>query len=141
MSTNLEVAFSFSQPGEGWAHSALGSRLRCLLICEVDRGYLEQAGQLHNAVLHPSAAAGAAAAAAAGGRSGPAADLPPTYLLVKSKAAVRISHIVIWNDQPAMQGQKSGSRINWCGVLVVLYVALMLLLGVSRKASGHWNGW
>ena len=29
------TAFSFSQPGTGWANSMLGQSLRCLLMCEV----------------------------------------------------------------------------------------------------------
>ncbi len=105
----------------------------------MDRRYLEQAGQLHNAVLPPSSAQ--AAPPAAPPRDAAAADLPSTYLLVKSKAAVRISHILVWNDQPAMHGTKAGPHVNWCSLVVVLYVALMLLLGLSRRESSRWDGW
>lgn len=35
MSTDMQLAFSFSQPAESWSRSALGRRLRCLLVCEL----------------------------------------------------------------------------------------------------------
>lgn len=41
----LPVAFSFCQPADGWARSALGRRLRCVLVCSIDR---EHAQGAHN---------------------------------------------------------------------------------------------
>jgi poly[ADP-ribose] polymerase 16 len=35
LSTDLGTAFSFSAPASAWAGSALGARLRCVLVCQV----------------------------------------------------------------------------------------------------------
>jgi hypothetical protein len=37
------VAFAFCQPADGWLPSALGSRLRCLLVCSIDRDHAQGA--------------------------------------------------------------------------------------------------
>ncbi len=123
LSTNFDVAFHFSVPADAWSNSSLGNRLRCLLVCEVDKQYLADQGQLAN--LHPSSSRAVSAGS----------QLPETYLLVKSKAAVNISHIVIWCDQPAMHSVKAGSRVNLCALVVVLYVVMMVVLGLTSNKT------
>ncbi|KAL4447186.1 hypothetical protein ABPG77_007219 [Micractinium sp. CCAP 211/92] len=49
-STELPVAFSFCQPADGWVHSTLGRRLRCVLVCSIDR---EHAQGAHNSAAVP----------------------------------------------------------------------------------------
>ena len=44
-SSELPVAFAFCQPADGWGGSALGPRLRCLLVCSIQR---EHAQGAHN---------------------------------------------------------------------------------------------
>ena len=42
-SSELPVALAFCQPADGWLPSALGSRLRCLLVCSIDRDHAQGA--------------------------------------------------------------------------------------------------
>ncbi len=47
-SSELAVAYAFCQPAEGWAGSALGRRLRCLLVCSIEREAIQSS---HNSDL------------------------------------------------------------------------------------------
>lgn len=47
-SSELAVAYAFCQPAEGWAGSALGRRLRGLLVCSIERDAIQSS---HNSDL------------------------------------------------------------------------------------------
>lgn len=68
-STQWSVAFSFAQPSPAWERSALGQRARCLLVCEVDEGKLDECTE---------------------GRG-----LPDAYLLASRTDAVTLSHVLV----------------------------------------------
>lgn len=42
LSTDFNVAYSFSKAQQGWAGSSIGRHLRCVLLCEVSRDVLQQ---------------------------------------------------------------------------------------------------
>jgi poly[ADP-ribose] polymerase 16 len=42
LSTDFNVAYSFSKSQQGWAGSSIGRHLRCVLLCEVDRQVAQQ---------------------------------------------------------------------------------------------------
>jgi poly[ADP-ribose] polymerase 16 len=42
LSTDFNVAYSFSKSQQGWAGSSIGRHLRCVLLCEVDAEVAQQ---------------------------------------------------------------------------------------------------
>lgn len=46
LSTAFSVAFSFTHPTPAWQGSSIGSRLRCMLVCSVDK-------ELVNGIINP----------------------------------------------------------------------------------------
>ncbi|KXZ46253.1 hypothetical protein GPECTOR_45g123 [Gonium pectorale] len=128
LSTNYDTAFSFCQPCPSWPRSRYGTKLRVLLVCEVD--------------LDRSSAERGADAAAAAGRSAAqpppsSSGLPDTYLLVQRADAVRLLFVLVFCDATAgPAGGGRGGRVNWCTVLVVLYAAFLVgkaLLAALRQ--------
>ncbi|KAL4443726.1 hypothetical protein ABPG75_011463 [Micractinium tetrahymenae] len=71
-STELPVAFSFSQPADGWVHSALGRRVSCVLVCSIDR---EHAQGAHNS-----------------------AEVPDRYIICERMDAVQMHFLFLYRD-------------------------------------------
>ncbi|KAG2489460.1 hypothetical protein HYH03_012096 [Edaphochlamys debaryana] len=113
LSTVYSTAFSFCQPSASWPRSRFGSKLRVMLVCEVD--------------LDRACTEGAPGAGAGGGSavsSGPA--LPDTYLLVQRPDALRLLFLMVYADAPAGHAVRPAGRVNWCTVMVVLYAAFLV---------------
>eukprot|EP01018_Ginkgo_biloba_P036000 Gb_24116 [translate_table: standard] len=132
LSTDIRVALSFSKSKEGWEHSCLGERLKYLLVCEIARGekvlHIEKSGQKASSSNSP------------GGERG-------SYIVVQNSDLVKVRYIFVYIEsrihvkQVGIRKENSDSRAHpaigrsllgrqdWCKVLLVLYVAL--LLGVS----------
>ncbi|KAI7845021.1 hypothetical protein COHA_001387 [Chlorella ohadii] len=71
-SSELAVAYAFCQPAEGWAGSALGRRLRCLLVCSIEREAIQSS---HNSDL-----------------------VPDKYLVVEAMDAVQTHFVFVYCD-------------------------------------------
>ncbi|KAF6266787.1 hypothetical protein COO60DRAFT_1632828 [Scenedesmus sp. NREL 46B-D3] len=114
LSTDFNVAYSFSKAQQGWAGSSIGRHLRCVLLCDVDRGVALQ-GQSNNT--------------AAGNSS-----LPERYILVPKPADVCVRALLVFSDDAMLglpHGSSNGRRHRGaaaCAGLTTAYVVAMLLL-------------
>lgn len=115
LSTELTVAFEFSKAAPAWGQSAIGARLRCVLVVAVD--------------------AEAARAAAAG------SETPQKYLIVDRCDALTISHVLVYVDDPAPAGAAHADHaapaafVQWLPLLALLaYLLWMLSIGFD----GSW---
>ncbi|KAF5836454.1 hypothetical protein DUNSADRAFT_5901 [Dunaliella salina] len=130
LSTRHSVAYSFSRPSDSWKKSALGTRMRCLLVCEVDMDKIDEAS--------------AAGLQGSQSKVDSSSDVPDDYLLVSRTDAIRLLHVLLFCDAPplaALQEVQHGrvhrpaAKINWCTVLVSLYALGMLLSGILANKS------
>ncbi|EFJ41185.1 hypothetical protein VOLCADRAFT_107792 [Volvox carteri f. nagariensis] len=112
LSTNYDTAFSFCQPCDSWPRSRFGSKLRALLVCEVDRDKYTLGR---------------------GPGSGPS-QVPETYLVVQRADAVRLLYIMLYCDAPRTARP---ARVNWCTVMVVLYAAFLLGKALLAALQQH----
>ncbi|PNW70909.1 hypothetical protein CHLRE_17g738550v5 [Chlamydomonas reinhardtii] len=165
LSTNYDTAFSFCQPCPSWPLSRFGTKLRVLLVCEVD---LDLVRQERGAEAEAAAAASSgrtphshdAANGTGGGASssGPLIPgLPDTYLLVQRSDAVRILFVAIYTDAAAPPAGAAGAgagaagagggpgarragplaRVNWCTVMVVLYAGFLVGKALLAALKQH----
>lgn len=117
-STEYSVAYSFSKPAVGWKNSLLGQKLRCLLVCEV-HVCKEEAGGSNTEREKQQLGA-----------------LPSNYLLVKRPDAIQLQYVLLYNDTDTIHGSKM--RVNFCTILVVLYVAFLLYQGMLSSSYHRW---
>ncbi|KAG2426743.1 hypothetical protein HXX76_012800 [Chlamydomonas incerta] len=162
LSTNYDTAFSFCQPCPSWPLSRFGTKLRVLLVCEVD---LDLVRQERGAEAAAAAAASSGAAphshdalnGGGGGGSGGGPlvpGLPDTYLLVQRSDAVRILFVAIYTDAAAAPPGAAGApgagaggggarrpgalaRVNWCTVMVVLYAGFLVGKALLAALKQH----
>ncbi|KAG2454270.1 hypothetical protein HYH02_001302 [Chlamydomonas schloesseri] len=164
LSTNYDTAFSFCQPCPSWPLSRFGTKLRVLLVCEVDLDLVrqERGAEAAAAAAASSGAApqGADGAAGGGGDPGPLVPgLPDTYLLVQRSDAVRVLFVAIYTDAAAALQLHGGAaaaaagagagvgarrraagplaRVNWCTVMVVLYAGFLVGKALLAALKQH----
>ncbi|GFR47774.1 hypothetical protein Agub_g9542 [Astrephomene gubernaculifera] len=148
LSTNYDTAFSFCQPCISWPLSRFGSKLRALLVCEVD---LDRVDHTPSQSL-PSATATAATASSAASDAASLThhrhsdkDLPDTYLLVQRADALRLLYVLIYCDAAtaavpaaAAAGAAGGRRrVNLCTLMVVIYAGFLLAKGLLAALRQH----
>lgn len=114
LSTDFNVAYSFSKAQQGWAGSSIGRHLRCVLLCEVSRDVLQQ-GQ-------------------SSGTAQGSSSLPERYILVPKPADVAVTHLLVFADDVMLglaaggSGRRRHRGAATCLTLTLAYVVAMLLL-------------
>ncbi|GLC47231.1 hypothetical protein PLESTB_001308000 [Pleodorina starrii] len=126
LSTNYDTAFSFCQPCASWPRSRFGTKLRALLVCEVDldKSTTERGGTGGSAGFAPASSSGAVSAA----------PLPDTYLVVQRADAVRLLYVLLYCDASRTARP---ARVHWCTVMVVLYAAFLLGKALLAALKQH----
>lgn len=81
-STHMHTAFSFTSASRGWDHSAIGARLRCMLLCSVSPAAAQELVQRR---------------AGDGG-------LPGTYIVVSNPRDMSIRYVLLWSDDGVVRG-------------------------------------
>eukprot|EP00798_Chlamydomonas_sp_ICE-L_P020605 gene20605-27404_t len=117
MATDYSVSLTFCQSAIGWRGSTVGHKLRCLLVCLVDRDLASEdrpPDQDENS----------------------GEKLPPAYLLVGRTDAIRLQYVLIYKDDVK---ETKSTKINWCSVIIAAYIAGMLLHHLFNwKAVERW---
>jgi hypothetical protein len=88
LSKDPGVAFSFSAPAEAWHGSAIGRKLRCLLVCGVsDHGLGRKTD----------------------GSSSGGGGLPEKYIVIERSDLVKVHYVLLYADAPPVSTSHRGS--------------------------------
>lgn len=133
LSSDPAVALGYSKAGTGWECSYFGQRARYLLLCEVAKGGQVLCSNTPN-LKHEKKDLG-------------------TYIIVQNCDLVKLRFIFVYvepcrervlrefvkEETQDLQTKSSGfpslRRINWCKVMIVFYV--VLLMGIAYLNSPH----
>ncbi|XP_057829849.2 uncharacterized protein LOC131040907 isoform X2 [Cryptomeria japonica] len=143
LSTDINVALSFSKAQEGWKDSCFGKKLQYVLLCEIAKGekvfYTDKSGQSLRKVNDSS-------------YSGPAHG---SYIVVQNSDLIKIRYVYVYAEPRLKYESKLGIRTettnttacleikrllgkqDWCRLLIVFYVILLLGISYFKSVNMH----